>query len=56
MQYRETEAKRLGKEPAELNRSDYLVAREQALLSRMRRRRRAGRGGGGGAKSPFSLF
>ena len=56
VQYRETEVRRLGKEPAELNRSDYLVAREQALLSRMRRRRRTGRGGGGGAKSPFSLF
>jgi uncharacterized membrane protein YkvA (DUF1232 family) len=57
VQYRETEARRLGKEPAELNRSDYLVSREQALLSRMRRRRRTGRGGGGGGgKSPFSLF
>jgi len=32
------------------------MAREQALLSRMRRRRRTGRGGRGGAKSPFSLF
>lgn len=56
VQYRETEARRLGKAPEELNRSDFLKAREQALLSRMRRRRRAGRGGGGGTKSPFSLF
>ncbi len=57
VQYRETEARRLGKAPEELNRSDYLAAREHALLSRMRRRRRSSRGGGGGgAKSPFSLF
>lgn len=56
VQYRETEARRLGTAPSELNRSDFLEAREKALLSRMRRRRRAGRGGGSGAKSPFSLF
>ena len=54
--YRATEARRLGKSPDELNRSDYLEARQKALLSRMRRRRRGGRGGGGGTKSPFSLF
>ncbi|MFO7763978.1 MAG: YkvA family protein [Wenzhouxiangellaceae bacterium] len=56
VQYRETEARRLGKDPSELNRTDFLEAREKALLSRMRRRRRSGRGGGGGKKSPFSLF
>ncbi|MEX0916236.1 MAG: YkvA family protein [Wenzhouxiangellaceae bacterium] len=56
VQYRETEAKRLGKKPSELNRSDFLEAREKALLSRMRRRRRGGRGGGSGVKSPFSLY
>ena len=55
VKYRKTEARRLGKSPDELNRSDYLEAREHALLSRMRRRRRGG-GGGGGGKSPFSLF
>ena len=54
--YRETEARRMGKDPSELNRTDFLEAREHALLSRMRRRRRAGRGGGGGGKSPLSLF
>jgi uncharacterized membrane protein YkvA (DUF1232 family) len=58
VQYRESEARRLGKKPSQLNRTDFLEAREHALLSRMRRRRRAGRGGrsGGGRKSPFSLF
>jgi len=56
VQYRETEARRLGKDPEELNRSDFLEAREKALLSRMRRRRRTGRSGGGKTKSPFSLF
>ncbi|MDT8409291.1 MAG: YkvA family protein [Wenzhouxiangellaceae bacterium] len=57
VQYRATEARRLGKLPEELNRSDYLQAREQALLSRMRRRRRAGRSApGGSGKTPFSLF
>lgn len=56
VQYRESEARRLDKSPDELNRSDFLAAREQALLSRMRRRRRVGRGGGGSSKSPFSLF
>ncbi|MBS3743541.1 MAG: DUF1232 domain-containing protein [Wenzhouxiangellaceae bacterium] len=56
VQYRRTEARRLGKDPSELNRTDFLEAREHALLSRMRRRRRSGRGGGGGKKSPFSLF
>jgi uncharacterized membrane protein YkvA (DUF1232 family) len=54
--FRDTEAKRLGKEPAELNRTDYLEARQQQLLSRMRRRRRGRGGGGGGGKSPFSLL
>jgi len=54
--YRASEARRLGKDPSELNRSDYLSAREKALLSRMRRRRRAGGGGSRGKKSPFSLF
>ncbi|MEM1080606.1 MAG: YkvA family protein [Pseudomonadota bacterium] len=55
--YRATEARRLGTSPDELNRGDYLEARQKALLSRMRRRRRGSRGGGGGgAKSPFSLF
>lgn len=52
--YRAAAAKRRGVDPAELNRSDFLKAREQALLSRMRRRRRSGSGRGG--KSPFSLF
>jgi len=57
VQYRESEARRMGKDPAELNRTDFLEAREHALLSRMRRRRRGGRSGGGGRrKSPFSLF
>ncbi len=55
VQYRSAEAKRRGMDPDELNRSDYLKAREQALLSRMRRRRRRG-GGGSSGKSPFSLF
>lgn len=54
--YRTAEAKRRGMDPAELNRGDFLKAREQALLSRMRRRRRGGGGGGGGRKSPFSMF
>ncbi|MCA1778794.1 MAG: DUF1232 domain-containing protein [Xanthomonadaceae bacterium] len=53
--YRATEARRLGKSEPELNRGDYLEAREKALLSRMRRRRRRG-GGTGSVKSPFSLF
>lgn len=57
VQYRKAEARRLGKKPEELNRSDYLHTREQALLSRMRRRRRSGRGGSGRrARSPFSMF
>lgn len=56
VQFRQAEARRMGKDPAELNRTDFLEAREHALLSRMRRRRRAGRGGGGRRKSPFSLF
>lgn len=55
VQYRETEAKRLGKEPSELNRGDFLDSRKQALHSRMRRRRRTGRSSGA-HKSPFSLF
>ncbi|MDT8450281.1 MAG: YkvA family protein [Wenzhouxiangellaceae bacterium] len=57
VQYRASEARRLGKKPEELNRTNFLEAREQALLSRMRRRRRAGRSGPTrGRKSPFSLF
>lgn len=55
VKYRASEAKRRGMDPSELNRSDFLKAREQALLARMRRRRRGG-GGGGGRRSPFSLF
>lgn len=54
--YRNSEAQRRGMDPAELNRTDFLKAREQALLARMRRRRRGGSGGGGGRRSPFSLF
>ncbi len=53
--YRESEAKRRGMDPADLNRSDFLNAREHALLARMRRRRRSG-GSGGRRRSPFSLF
>lgn len=56
VKYRAAEAKRLGKKPQELNRTDYLKAREQALLSRMRRRRRISRASGSRRKSPFSLF
>ncbi|HSH27600.1 MAG TPA: YkvA family protein [Wenzhouxiangella sp.] len=57
VKFREAEAHRRGMEPEELNRSDFLKSREQALLSRMRRRRRRMRGSsGGGGKSPFSLF
>ncbi|MCC5863859.1 MAG: DUF1232 domain-containing protein [Wenzhouxiangella sp.] len=56
VQYRAAAAKRRGVDPSELNRSDFLKNREQALLSRMRRRRLRGYGGGGGRKSPFSLF
>ncbi len=57
--YRDSEARRRGMDPSELNRTDFLRAREKQLLSRMRRRRRRGGGGGagsGGGKSPFSLF
>ncbi|MFW5815459.1 MAG: YkvA family protein [Wenzhouxiangella sp.] len=53
--YRAAEAKRRGMDPDELNRGDFLKAREQALLARMRRRRRGG-SGGGRRRSPFSLF
>lgn len=53
--YRATEAKRRGMKPEELNRSDFLQSREQALLSRMRRRRRRS-GGSGRRKSPLSMF
>lgn len=56
VQYRASEAKRLGKDPEELNRGDFLEAKQQALLSRMRRRRRSGSRSGGARKSPFSLF
>lgn len=56
VEYRAAEAKRRGMAPEELNRSDYLKAREQALLSRMRRRRRRGHGGGGSRKSPLSML
>ena len=55
VKYRAAEARRLGKDPDELNRSDYLATREKELLSRMRRRRRPGRSRTRG-KSPFSLF
>lgn len=55
VKYREAEARRLNKDPEELNRGDYLKTRERELLSRMRRRRRSGRSQSGG-KSPFSLF
>jgi uncharacterized membrane protein YkvA (DUF1232 family) len=53
--YRASEAERRGMNPEELNRGDFLKAREQALLSRMRRRRRGG-GSGRSGRSPFSLF
>lgn len=56
VKYRAAEAKRRDMDPAELNRSDFLKAREQALLARMRRRRRGVGGGGSGRRSPFSLF
>lgn len=56
VKYRDAEAQRRGMKPEELNRSDFLQSREQALLSRMRRRRRRGKGGPSGGKSPFSLF
>jgi uncharacterized membrane protein YkvA (DUF1232 family) len=56
VEYRASEAKRLGKNPEELNRSDYLEARHQQLLSRMRRRRRPTGTGRSRRKSPFSLF
>ncbi len=55
VKYRASEAKRRGMDPAELDRGDFLKAREQALLARMRRRRRGG-GGGSRSRSPFSLF
>ena len=55
VKYRASEARRRGMDPAELNRSDFLKAREQALLARMRRRRRGGNSGGR-RRSPFSLF
>src|SRR5690625_6764770 len=51
--YREAEAERRGMKPEELNRSDFIRAREHQLLSRMRRRRRRGRSGGSGSgRSP----
>lgn len=56
VKYRDAEAQRRGVKPEELNRSDFIKSREQALLSRMRRRRRRGSGGGGSGKSPISLF
>lgn len=57
VEYRSAESRRRGMAEEELNRSDYLKAREQALLSRMRRRRRRGHGGGGGGtKSPLSML
>jgi uncharacterized membrane protein YkvA (DUF1232 family) len=40
--YRSAEAKRRGLDPDKVDRADFLEAREQALLARMRRRRRAG--------------
>jgi len=55
--YREAEAERRGMKPEELNRSDFIRAREHQLLSRMRRRRRRGRSGGSGSgRSPLSLL
>lgn len=58
VKYRASEARRLGVDPDELNRSDYIETRHKELLLRMRRRRRRGfsQGGGGGSRSPFSLF
>ncbi len=56
VKFRDAEAQRRGMKPEDLNRSDFLKSREQALLSRMRRRRRRGGGGGGSGKSPISLF
>lgn len=56
IKYREAAAKRLGKDPDELNRSDYLKARERELLSRMRRRRRQGGGRSGSGRSPLALL
>lgn len=57
VEYRKATAKRMGVDPSELNRSDFLKNREHALLARMRRRRRGGgRGGSRRGKSPFSLF
>ncbi|MDT8439389.1 MAG: YkvA family protein [Wenzhouxiangellaceae bacterium] len=55
VRYRAAEARRLGKEPDSLNRTEFLATREQELLSRMRRRRGAG-GGRSRGRSPFSLF
>lgn len=40
--YRASEAKRRGLNPTALDRTDFLEAREHALLARMRRRRRSG--------------
>jgi len=40
--YRSAEAKRRRLDPDKVDRADFLEAREQALLARMRRRRRAG--------------
>ena len=54
--FRENEAERRGMAPEELDRSDFLQAREKELLSRMRRRRRRGGRGGGGGRSPLSLI
>lgn len=56
VKYRASEAKRRGMDPAELDRGDFLKAREHALLARMRRRRRGGGASGGRRRSPFSLF
>lgn len=55
VEYRKSEAKRLGKKPSELARGDYLESRRQALHSRMRRRRRTG-ARSSRRRSPFSLF
>lgn len=56
IRFRAAEARRLGSEPEDLNRTDFLATREKELLSRMRRRRGSGGGGRGRSRSPFSLF
>jgi uncharacterized membrane protein YkvA (DUF1232 family) len=53
--FRAAESNRLGQEPEDVERSDWLEERRKQLHARMRNRRTRGRGGSGG-KSPFSLF